>query len=124
MNKLLIVDDSATMRKIILRALRHAGIPPDSMLQAASGVEALEHVAADPGIEMLLCDLNMPEMGGIELVRELRKAHSAADLPIIVVTTEGAKEARDRAIEEGANGYVHKPFTEEALLAALAPYLE
>ncbi len=123
MNKLIVVDDSSTMRKIILRALRDTGIPPNAMLQASSAADALEQVAADPEIEMLLCDLNMPEMNGIDLLRELRKAHSADDLPIIVVTTETGDAIRSEAMREGANGFVNKPFTAEELLAAVAPYL-
>jgi len=123
MKKLLIVDDSSTMRKIIVRALRDTGIPLESMLQADSATEALEQIANDPGIDLMLCDINMPQVDGLFLIREVRKDHGPDEMPIIVVTTEGREEVREQAMDGGANGYVHKPFTEEAIRDALAPYL-
>ena len=123
MTGILIVDDSATMRKIIMRALRQAGVDIDTVHQAANGAEALEQLGSNPDVGLVLCDVNMPEMSGIELVRKIRENHKSEALPIIMITTEGGDAMRKEAIEEGANGYVSKPFTPETILSTLESFL-
>ena len=123
MKKLLIVDDSSTMRKIILRVLRQAEIAVETVLEAGNGIEALEQIAASPDVELVLSDINMPGMNGVDLVRKLREDHDAKTLPIVMITTEGGEMMRSKALELGANGYVSKPFTPEAIRTALEPYL-
>lgn len=123
MNKLMIVDDSSTMRKIIKRVLRQAEIAVENILEAGNGVEALEQLTANPDVALILSDVNMPEMNGIDLVKKVREAHQKDALPVIMVTTEGGQAMVDSAMESGANGYVTKPFTPDSIRSALDPFL-
>lgn len=121
-NSLLLVDDSATMRKIILRTLRMAGLDIDSFEEAGDGNEALEKLAQKPA-DIMLCDINMPGMGGLELVKKVREDAAHADMKIIMISTESAEELIDGVMADGANGYVTKPFTPEIIQKALAPFM-
>jgi two-component system chemotaxis response regulator CheY len=123
MNKVLIVDDSSTMRKIIQRVLRQADIAVDNVIEAANGVEGLAALESNPDIGLVLSDVNMPEMNGIEFVRNLRATRAKETLPVIMVTTEGGGEMVNTAMELGANGYVCKPFTPESIRSALEPFV-
>ena len=122
MNKLLIVDDSSTMRKIIMRVLRQAEISVDNILEAGNGVEGMQQLLSNPDIALVLSDVNMPEMNGLDFVKEIRKSHTKEKLPVIMVTTECGQGLLANALEEGANGYVCKPFTPETIRSALEPY--
>ena len=88
MKKILVVDDSSTMRKIIRRTLRQTGLAFDDVLEAENGIEALSVLAGDPAIRVVLSDMNMPEMNGIELVTQLRTQQDATALGVVMVTTE------------------------------------
>ncbi len=123
MNKVLIVDDSSTMRKIIQRVLRQADIAVDNVIEAANGVEGLAALESNPDIGLVLSDVNMPEMNGIDFVRNLRTTRTKEALPVIMVTTEGGGEMVNTAMELGANGYVCKPFTPESIRSALEPFV-
>jgi two-component system chemotaxis response regulator CheY len=123
MNKVLIVDDSSTMRKIIQRVLRQADIAVDNVIEAANGVEGLAALESNPDIGLVLSDVNMPEMNGIDFVRNLRATRAKETLPVIMVTTEGGGEMVNTAMELGANGYVCKPFTPESIRSALEPFV-
>ena len=123
MNKVLIVDDSSTMRKIIMRVLRQAEIAVDNVIEAGNGVEGLAALGANPDIGLILSDVNMPEMNGIDFVKAVRSSHSKEKLPVIMVTTEGGGTMVNTAMELGANGYVCKPFTPESIRSALEPYV-
>ena len=94
MNKLLIVDDSATMRKIVMRVLRQAGIQAQTILEACNGLEGLKQLTENPDIELVLSDVNMPLMDGVEFVKVVRQ--SGSQVPIIMITTESG-EMRSRA---------------------------
>jgi two-component system chemotaxis response regulator CheY len=122
MNKLLIADDSSTMRKIIMRVLRQAEISVDNILEAGNGVEGMQQLLSNPDIALVLSDVNMPEMNGLDFVKEIRKSHTKEKLPVIMVTTESGQGLLANALEEGANGYVCKPFTPETIRSALEPY--
>jgi len=122
MNKLLIVDDSSTMRKIIMRVLRQAEISVDNILEAGNGVEGMQQLLSNPDIALVLSDVNMPEMNGLDFVKEIRKSHTKEKLPVIMVTTESGQGLLANALEEGANGYVCKPFTPDTIRSALEPY--
>ena len=102
-----------------MRSLRQAEIKIDEIIQAGNGIEALEQIASNGDIELILSDINMPEMGGIDLVKNVRATRNAEELPILMVTTEGGSGMVAAAMEGGANGYVTKPFTPDALKAAL-----
>lgn len=123
MNKVLIVDDSATMRKIITRVLRQAEIPCTSVVEAGNGVEGMARLQSDPDIDLILSDINMPEMNGVDFVKAVRATRAKEALPMIMVTTEGGEAMMNNALALGANGYVTKPFTPESIRAALEAYL-
>ena len=123
MNKVLIVDDSATMRKILTRVLRQAEIPCASVVEAGNGVEGMARLASDPDIDLILSDINMPEMNGVDFVKAVRATRAKESLPMIMVTTEGGEAMMNNALALGANGYVTKPFTPESIRAALEAYL-
>ncbi len=119
---LLIVDDSATMRKIIMRTVRMSGLDFDRTEEAENGVEALEKLGGGP-VDIMLCDVNMPEMSGIELVKEVRKLPDCENTKIIMVSTESSQELIDGVIADGANGFITKPFTPEKFKEELAPFM-
>lgn len=119
---LLIVDDSATMRKIIMRSVRMSGLQFDSTDEAGNGVEALEKLKASP-VDIILCDVNMPEMDGRELVKKVREMDSCQDTKIVMVSTESSQEFIDNLLAEGANDYITKPFTPDKFREKLSPFV-
>jgi len=119
---ILIVDDSATMRKIIMRAIRTAGITFDTTEEASNGKEALAKLQSGP-VDLVLCDINMPEMNGIEFVKQARQMPSCKDTKIVMVSTESSPELIGQIKALGASGYISKPFTPEHFKEALLPLL-
>lgn len=112
MKQLLVVDDSRVMREMIIACLR-----PEAELafsQAASGLEAIEKLSLQ-SFDLLVLDLNMPDIGGIEVVDFVRGQDTLRELPIIVVTTRGDEASRAKALEAGASRFMTKPFTPEGL---------
>ena len=116
--KILVVDDSSTMRRIIKNTLARLGYK--DILEGADGVEGWSQMDANPDIEMLITDWNMPEMNGLELVKKVRSDERFVDLPIIMVTTEGGKAEVITALKAGVNNYIVKPFTPQVLKEKLA----
>ncbi|MBW2713869.1 MAG: response regulator [Deltaproteobacteria bacterium] len=121
--KFLTIDDSATMRKIVMRALEQAGYENSEFLEAADGEEGLEQVSKAGEIDLIICDVNMPNMDGLEFLRVLRANSTWARIPVLMVTTESSRRAIAEAMEIGANGYVVKPFTPDMLEAAIVGLL-
>ncbi len=119
---LMIVDDSATMRKIVMRTVKMSGLDFDRTEEAANGVEALEKLGDGP-VDIMLCDINMPEMSGTELVKEVRKLPACESTKIIMVSTESSQELIDGIMADGANGFITKPFTPEKFQEELAPFM-
>ena len=119
----LIVDDSAVMRKVIERALRQAGIELSEVLQAANGEEALEQLRLSPALDLILSDINMPTMGGLEFLEQRSREDLAPGVPIVMITTEGSEPIVLRAIAAGARGYLCKPFTPDQVKARVLPLL-
>ena len=119
--RILIVDDSRAMRKIVLRALRQAGFSGHEFHEAEDGQKGLEAVA-EHSPELILSDWNMPEMTGIEFLRELRAAGNQT--PFGFITTEGTGELRKEASEAGANFLLQKPFTPDQIEETLTPYVD
>jgi two-component system chemotaxis response regulator CheY len=119
---LMIVDDSATMRKIIMRTVRMSGLEFDRTEEAGNGVEALEKLNADT-VDIMLCDINMPEMSGTELVKKVREMDSCNAMKIIMVSTESSQDIMDSTMADGANGFISKPFTPEVFQEKLAPFM-
>ena len=109
--KCLVVDDSATMRRIVINALKTIGY--SDVVEAGDGKEALAR--CDGTIEMVITDWNMPNMGGLELVKVLRANPQTAKTPILMVTTRSVKEDILQAVEAGVSSYILKPFTPQVL---------
>lgn len=125
MNKIraLIVDDSAVMRKIVERSLRQAGLDLVQVLEAGNGAEALG-LMKDNQVDLILCDINMPVMDGLEFVRQLRSVESAKGTAIVMITTEGSESHVVEALSNGARGYIRKPFTPDQVKEHVIPVLE
>lgn len=114
MAKVLVVDDSKVMREMVVACLR--ALSGASFTHAASGLEAIEQLSLDR-FDLVVLDLNMPDIGGIEVVEFVRGQDKLRDVPIIVVTTRGDEASRTRALEAGATKFMTKPFTPDAILA-------
>jgi two-component system chemotaxis response regulator CheY len=110
---ILVVDDSSVMRSIIIKTLRLSQLPLGEVLEAQNGQEALK-VLNDKWIDLALVDINMPVMDGEEMIDRMRQNPETADLPIIIVSTEGSEARKEVLMQKGA-GFVHKPFTPETL---------
>ena len=119
---LMIVDDSATMRKIIKRTVLMSGLDFSRTEEAGNGAEALDKLNATP-VDIILCDINMPEMSGTELVKKVRVLENCANTKIIMVSTESSQEVIDNVIADGANGFITKPFTPEKFKEKLSPFM-
>ncbi len=119
--KLLVVDDSSTMRRIIKNTLSRLGY--EDVLEGEDGVQGWSVLNDNPDMGMLITDWNMPEMNGLELVKKVRADARFADLPIIMVTTEGGKAEVITALKAGVNNYIVKPFTPQVLKEKLAAVL-
>ena len=119
----LIVDDSAAIRKILQRVLRQADVPIGSVFEAGDGIEALATLRKEK-IGLVLSDINMPNMDGLEFLTKVKAEGTWNDLPIIMVSTEGSQNKVLEAVERGAAGYVRKPFTAEQIKEKLAGILE
>jgi two-component system chemotaxis response regulator CheY len=109
--KFLVVDDSLTMRRIIINALQRIGY--NDTVEASDGKEALEKF--DGSIGFVITDWNMPSMSGVEFARAVRSNSVGASVPILMVTTRGAREDIVAAVEAGVNNYILKPFTPSVL---------
>ncbi|MBL8862611.1 MAG: response regulator [Planctomycetes bacterium] len=123
MKKLLVVDDSSVVRGIVLRVLREAGLDHDGIVEAASGVEALRKIGHDPSIGLVLSDVHMPGMNGIDFVRALRERRTKEELPVLLLTSGDAQTLCAAALADGANGWISKPFTSAMVRAAVEPWL-
>jgi two-component system, chemotaxis family, chemotaxis protein CheY len=119
--KLLVVDDSSTMRRIIKNTLARLGYK--DVLEGEDGVQGWNVLNENTDTGMLITDWNMPEMNGLELVKKVRADARFADLPIIMVTTEGGKAEVITALKAGVNNYIVKPFTPQVLKEKLGAVL-
>lgn len=114
MSNILVVDDSPTMRRMVIASLRNLeGVTFD---EASSGLEAIEHLALAP-VNLIVLDLNMPDMHGLEVVNFVRKHNLYRTVPIIVLTTKGDETSRSDALALGASIYLTKPFLPNVLAA-------
>jgi len=116
----LIVDDSSVMRKIVERALRQAGLDALVVHEAGSGAEGLEVLKSKP-VDLILSDINMPTMDGLEFLRQIRALNLAEGVPVVMITTESSEEHVKQAIQAGAQGYIRKPFTAEQVKERVLP---
>jgi len=114
--RILVVDDSATMRQQVSQALLDAGF---EVIEARDGHEGLEAIKKTDDLAMVICDVNMPHMDGIEMVTLAKQDAANADLPIVMLTTEGQPALIRKAKEAGASGWIVKPFNSERLVAVV-----
>ena len=115
----LIVDDSAAIRKILQRVLRQTDLAIGEVIEAGDGVEALKALS-DRQVHLILSDINMPNMDGLQLLSHLKQSEKWKAVPIIMVTTEGGQGKVIEAVQLGAAGYVRKPFTAEQIKEKLS----
>jgi two-component system chemotaxis response regulator CheY len=118
----LIVDDSSVMRKIVERSLRQAGLESLIVFEAASGIEGLELLKSKE-VDLILSDINMPSMDGLEFVRQLHIQQLATGVPVVMITTESSEAHVKQAIQAGARGYIRKPFTADQVKQRVLPLL-
>jgi len=118
----LIVDDSSVMRKIVERALRQAGLDPLVVHEAGNGAEGLDLLKAKR-VDLILSDINMPSMDGLEFLRQIQAQNLAPGTPVVMITTESSEEHVKQAIQAGARGYIRKPFTAEQVKERVLPLL-
>jgi len=118
--KFLIIEDSPTMRQLIRFALNR--IPGAQIIEASDGVDGLKKLSSNE-VDLILTDINMPIMDGLKLVNLVRSNEKFKDIPIVIITTEGAQEDRERAIALGANAYITKPIQSTALLSIVTELL-
>lgn len=125
MKKILVVDDSGVQRKMITQIIRKAGFE-NEVMEAEDGQKAIETIGANfNDIGLVLCDWNMPNMSGLEVIGALAKVPPLDTMPIVMVTTEGTEDKISEAKAANPNlaGYVAKPFTPDQLKAAIDPIL-
>lgn len=118
---ILIIDDSATMRKIVTRALRQAGLNVGNIVEAGDGQEGLDALAGG-GIDIILSDINMPNMDGIEFLRQKADKADISGIPTIMITTEAGSDVLGEAKKLGAVGSIKKPFTPDQVADALGSF--
>lgn len=120
-HKILIVEDSATMRQLLRFALQRLG--KVEILEAANGVEGLK-ILREGGVDLALVDINMPLMDGLKMTQMIRQDPHLANLPIIIITTEGKEEMREKARELGIEHYVTKPINQSQVVNTVRGILQ
>ena len=118
----LIVDDSATIRKMVRKTMQMAGLDVGQVYEASNGIEALARLNDHP-VAVMLVDINMPTMNGIQLLTRMKENNRLKDIPIVIVSTEGSRQRIEELESIGAFGYVRKPFQPEQLRDVLKPLL-
>jgi len=120
--KVLIIDDSSTMRKIVARSLRQAGFDFESILEAGDGQEALQ-VLGGGSVDIILSDINMPNMNGVEFLRNKAADDAIKNIPVVMITTESGSDILKEALDLGARGSIKKPFTPDQVQETLGALL-
>ena len=120
--KILIVDDSLPMRSVLKKTITASGFGKADFFEAENGKKALE-IMEKEWLDIVVTDFNMPEMNGIELLREMKNNKQIEPVPVLVVTTEGSKLKIEEFSELGASGYIKKPFTPEEIKEKLTQIL-
>ena len=115
----LLVDDSAAIRKILQRVLNQAEVPLGIIYEAGDGLEALEALKKN-SVDLILSDINMPNMDGIQMLTAIKANEAWKSIPVIMITTEGSQAKVMEAVSLGAVGYVRKPFTADQIKEKLA----
>lgn len=121
MRNILVVDDSPTIRRMVLASLR--GMTGVSFQEAGTGLEAIERLALGP-VNLMIVDLNMPDMHGLELLRFVRQNDRFQNIPVIILTTKNDEVSRRDAMHAGATAYMTKPFEPARLIEQAKTILE
>jgi len=119
----LVVDDSAAIRKILQRVLRQTGMAIRTIYEAGDGQEALDLLKAQK-VGLVLTDINMPRMDGLQFLGAVKASAQWRHIPVVMITTEGGETKVGEAVRLGAAGYVRKPFTADQIKEKLAGILE
>jgi two-component system, chemotaxis family, chemotaxis protein CheY len=119
----LVVDDSAPIRKILQRVLRQTGMGIHTIFEAGDGQEALGIMKKEK-VGLVLSEINMPKMDGLQLLAALKAVPAWRDIPVVMITTEGGETKVGEAVRLGAAGYVRKPFTADQIKEKLVGILE
>ena len=114
----LIVDDSLAMRSVIKKTIKVSGFKVGEYFEAADGKEALK-ILADEWVDLVLTDINMPNMNGLELIAKMHADQILRSIPVVMVTTEGSEKSIQKSMEMGAKGYIKKPFQPEDIKRVL-----
>jgi two-component system, chemotaxis family, chemotaxis protein CheY len=114
--KILVIDDSASVRRQVSGVLCSAGF---LVLEATDGLDGAERIRADADLALVICDVNMPRMSGLDMLESLKQEIADRGLAVVMLTTEGQPEAMARAKKSGAKGWIVKPFKEHLLLGAV-----
>lgn len=117
--KVLVVDDSESIRELVGMTLESEGY---QVHKSSDGVEAIDHLA-EANVDLVITDLNMPNMDGISLLKEIRKDSSKVGLPVLLLTTESQMAKKEEAKKAGATGWIVKPFAQDRLLAVVKKIL-
>jgi two-component system, chemotaxis family, chemotaxis protein CheY len=124
MRRILLVEDSASMRSFVRSALESDGTLGEiEVVEAASGFDALRLMPRGP-YQLVITDINMPDINGLELVQFIRKSERHRDTPILLISTQSSERDRDRGLSLGADGYLPKPFSPELLRQEAARLLD
>ena len=116
MKKILIVDDSSMIRLVVTKAAKKAGY---DVLEASNGKEGLEELNKDENISLILSDINMPIMDGIEMVSQIKNNEAIKFIPIVMLTTEDSEELKQKGRDLGVKAWMVKPFNEKTFLKAI-----
>jgi two-component system chemotaxis response regulator CheY len=114
----MIVDDSGAMRSVIKKVITISGFKMNLCMEAGNGREALERLQGN-WVDVIVSDINMPEMGGLELLLALSRDELYQNIPVIIVSTEGSSERMKEAMQRGAKGFIKKPFLPEDIRGVL-----
>jgi two-component system, chemotaxis family, chemotaxis protein CheY len=120
MSAILVVDDSKVMRDMVVACLR--AIAGTSFVHASSGLEAIERLSLAP-FDLMVLDLNMPDVNGIEVLEFVRSQDKLRSLPVLIVTTRGDEESRERVLSAGATAFLAKPFSPDSIIAEVRALL-
>ncbi len=120
MPSILVVEDSPTMRQLITFAMKR--IANTKVIEATDGVDALKKLSSEK-VDLILADINMPVMDGLKLVSLVKNNQSYKDIPVIIITTEGAREDKERAMAIGANAYLAKPIQTQELIKLVNSFI-
>ncbi|MES1176451.1 MAG: response regulator [Myxococcales bacterium] len=120
MTEVLVVDDSKVMRDMIVACLR--AVPETNFVHASSGLEAIERLSLSP-FDLMVLDLNMPDIGGVEVLEFVRGQDTLRALPVLIVTTRGDDQSREQVLKAGATSFLAKPFTPDSIIAEVRAIL-